>query len=156
MILFGNTIQTAKESYMICFPRITESSEPSHSNLSSTVSSTMLKIVQSDEFLCGKDQLPITNVFVLFKNLCRNSNVTSAELIKLRSFKLAKSCKQFTIYFRDPTDFEIYEDFKDLSLSDERASTEKTEDCSKDVWYQSKTFVKGFKDSLVNNKSIWN
>lgn len=113
----------------------------------------MLQIVQSDQFLGGKDQLPITNVFVLFKNVC-----SSADLIELRSFKLGKSCKQFTIYFRDPHDFEIFDDgFKDLSLADEVkavSSAEKTD--VTDVWYQAKTFVKGFKDSLVNNKSIWN
>lgn len=156
MILFGNTIQTAKESYLICFPRASETCNSTVTNLTSAVSSTMLKIVQSDEFQSGKDdQLPTTNVFVLFKNVCKNNH---ADLIELRSFKLAKSCKKFTIYFRDPTDFEIFDDnFKDLSLSEEKAvRTEKTEDLFEDIWFQSKNFVKGFKDSLVNNKSIWN
>lgn len=117
----------------------------------------MLKIVQSDEFLSGKDQLPVTNVFVLFKDLCNSSK--SDNLIELRNFRLAKSCKQFTINFRDPTDFEIFDDdFKDLSLSDMvKLRAEKTDNCAGEgVWYQSKTYVKGFKDALVNNKSIWN
>jgi hypothetical protein len=159
MILFGSTIQTAKESYQISFPYINEISEGSRSSDVSLISSIMLELVQIDGLLNLEETLPLTNVFILFKRKkCDNQNDHQQDLIELRNFKLSKSCKQFKIMFRDPSDFEIFDENYDEKSENnvcENRENIKT-DVSDDIWYQSKIYVKGFKDSLVNNKTIWN
>lgn len=150
IILFGNTIHTPKESYHITLPTINEAIIPTFVNETAEVRKILLRLIQHDDLIAvHKDQLPPTNVFVLFK---RSSPIDDhPDLNKLRNFKLSKSCKKFSIHFRDSTDFEIFdESFQGLSLS------EKPESEEEELWYQSKTFVKGFKDILVNNQSIWN
>lgn len=155
MILFGSTIQTAKESYQIHFPNINEISLPAHINEATLVSTTMLELVQIDGFLNVEDGLPVTNVFILFKRRKGDLKEQHEDLIELKNFKLSKSCRQFKINFRDPSDFEIFDDeFKEMSLTENYSK--KTDQTCDDIWYQSKAYVKGFKDSLVNNKTIWN
>lgn len=74
---------------------------------------------------------------------------------ELRNFKLSKSCKKFVIQFRDSTDFNIFEeDFQGLNLNNKVCEVDNVTPI--EIWFQPKTFVKGFKDVLVNNKSIWN
>lgn len=152
MIIFGNTIHTPKESYKIVFPDIKETSL---TNINETVEvkKILLRIIQDDDLKTNdKDQLATTNVFILFKRL--EPIEEHPDLNELRNFKLAKSCKKYSIHFRDSSDFEIFdENFQELSLSEKPLLDKEEEDA---FWYQSKTFVKGFKDILVNNNSIWN
>jgi hypothetical protein len=110
----------------------------------------LLQLIQHDDLIAiHKDQLPTTNVFVLFRRSTPLED--NPDLTQLRNFKLAKSCKKFSIHFRDSSDFEIFdESFRELSLSDKPPTDDE------ELWYQSKTHVKGFKDILVNNQSIWN
>jgi hypothetical protein len=161
MILFGSTIQTAKESYQILFPHFDDISATSQINEMSVIASTMLELVQVDGLLNIEETLPITNVFILFKRRKQDNEERQDDLIELRNFKLAKSCRQFNIKFRDPYDFEIFDDnnfdkFKDLSLKESNWTNKTDQSSSEEIWYQSKAYVKGFKDSLVNNKTIWN
>lgn len=153
MVLLGSTIHTAKESYQILFPSVNELILPTLVNEASVVKMILLKIIETDELKSSDKQLlQATNVFVLF----RQSNPTDgqSEFNELRNFKLPKSCKQFAIHFRDSSDFNIFEeDFQGMSLAEKLPV-----DCVEtetEIWYQSKLFVKGFKDILVNNKSIW-
>lgn len=155
MILFGSTIQTAKESYQISFPYINEISEVSSFNDVSFISSTMLELVQIDGFLNLEENLPLTNVFILFKRKRCDTEDHHQDLIELKNFKLSKSCKQFQIMFRDPSDFVIFDDNNCDKTENVFECNNKT-DLSDEIWYQSKIYVKGFKDSLVNNKTIWN
>lgn len=153
MILFGNTIHTVKESYQILFPVNGNHVSPSFINESNVIKMILLQIIQHDE-LKSTDQhlLPTTNVFVLFRHC---SPLDHNELNPLTNFRLAKSCKKFSIEFNDSFEFDIFEEgIKDMSLS-EKPSDEFKEEGS-GTWYQAKAYVKGFKDILVNNKSIWN
>lgn len=150
LLLFGSTVHTAKESYEIVFPNINETLLPTLVNETTLVKSILLGIVQNDDLECDKHQLPATNVFVLFKRSQPIADDCDL-MIELRNFKLPKSCRKFSIRFRDLSDFDIFDEgFQALSLCDEPKKT------PEELWYQSKTFVKGFKDILVNNKSIWN
>lgn len=151
MILFGSTIHTPKESYEITFSKFNETLLPTFINETAEVRKILLRIIQNDDLKTSdKDQLPQTNVFILFKR--QVPVVEHPDLKELRNFQLAKSCKRFSIHFRDSSDFDIFdENFQGLSLT-EKPSTDAEEE---EFWYQSKTFVKGFKDILVNNQSIW-
>lgn len=152
MLIFGSTIHTAKESYLIQFPSTNENTLPTLYNETTLVRRILLRLIENDELkACDKNLLHPTNVFALFKK--PETNDDNSSLSALKCFQLPKSCRKFAIQFRDSSDFDIFEDFKDLSLN----TKEKT-DLSLDhgEWYQSKIYVKGFKDILVNNKSIWN
>ena len=119
-------------------------------NDSSTLKRILLQLIQNDNL--HYTQLAATNIFVLFN---RPIAIDNSDLIELRDFKLNRSCKKFRISFRDVSpdhDFAIFQDnFHDMNLNDEK--TEKEEE--KAFWYQSKIFIKGFNDILVNNNSIW-
>lgn len=150
MFVFGGTIHTAKESYVIHFPAISPQTFPTFVNESSAVKRLLLKVIEVDE-LKPCDALQATNVFILFKK--QETLDDSSDLLALRNFQLPKSCRKFSIKFRDSLDFEVFDDnFKELSLDEKQPESES----GSSTWYQSKTFVKGFKDVLVNNKSIWN
>lgn len=155
MIIFGSTVHTAKECFQITFPSVNESSLPTLFNETSTLNMILLKIVESDELKqSGKHQLPPTNVFVLFRKSQPRHIEEHPHLRELKNFKLIKSCRKFQIHFRDSSDFSIFEEgFEELSLSESSPADE--EEAEDDTWYQSKTHVKGFKDILVNSKSIW-
>ncbi|CRK95016.1 CLUMA_CG008502, isoform A [Clunio marinus] len=150
MILFGSTIHTAKESYLINFPKVNDDLLPTYVNETSEVKKILLKIIQNDDLrLCDKTSLGLTNIFVLFRKVADYE--ISSDFIELPNFKVSKSCNTFSLNFRDSTDFDIFdEEFQELTLSEVTAIND-----SQEVWYQSKTFVKGFKDILVHSKSIW-
>lgn len=156
MILFGSTIHTAKECYQISFPPVAESIPKTNINVSEAVNKIMLNTITIDELTpCDKNSLPNTNVFIMLR---RSESIDDHPELKEVHFQLAKSCKKFEIHFRDNSDFSIFEDFQDLSLA-EKSDTDKalpeSHVAETEIWYQLKTFVKGFKDILVNNKSIW-
>lgn len=92
--------------------------------------------------------MPATNVFVLFNKI---TPIETDDLTEIRDFRLNKSCKKFSIKFNDATSFEVFQDFDEILMIKE----EKTEEEGA-AWYQSKVYIKGFTDVLVNNKSIWN
>lgn len=150
MFVFGGTIHTAKESYTIHFPAINPKTFPTFVNETTAVKRILLKVIEIDE-LKHSNALQATNVFILFQK--QEILDDSSDLLALKNFQLPKSCRKFSIQFRDSLDFEVFdENFKELSLDEKKPENES--DAS--IWYQSKTFVKGFKDILVNNKSIWN
>lgn len=153
MVLLGSTIHTAKESYKIVFPAVSEIIMPTFVNETSVVKMILLKIIETDELKPGDKQLlQPTNVFVLFQQQSLIDD--KAELNELKNFKLPKSCKKFAIHFRDSSDFKIFEeDFQGMSINEK--SPDVFNETEPEIWYQSKLFVKGFKDILVNNKSIW-
>lgn len=134
------------------FPPTNTEQLPTHINESKTVQQILLKLVNSDLRPCDKFVLPATNVFILFKRLELPEDENPL-LREIQDFKLPKSCRRFHLHFRDGFDFEIYEDLKNLSV-DEKTSTEDPPLENK-TWLLSEIFVKGFKDTLVNNKSIW-
>lgn len=153
MFILGSTVHTAKESYRIIFPTVSRTLMPTLFNESLAVNQILLKLIESDEFKQSeRNLLPATNLFVLFKQPV-NVKDQNDNMNELRNFKLTKSCKKFVIQFRDSTDFDIFEeDFQELNLDNNR----KNEDnAPAETWLQSKVFAKGFKDALVNNKSIW-
>lgn len=154
MFLFGNTIHTVKESYHIFIPETDETLPPPFDNDTNVINMTLLRILQTEGLKPSNRILPQTNVFVLFG---RQEPVEDhPELIWLKNFNLSKSCKKHVIHFRDPSDFQVLEDdFVDLKLSETTEINNKT-DSQQYYWLQSKTYIKGFKDVLVNNKSIWN
>lgn len=126
---------------------------PTFVNESAVVKMILLKIIETDELKpCDMQLLQATNVFVLFQK--PNINDENSEFNELRNFRLPKSCKQFLIHFCDSSDFSIFEDFQGMCLSEK--TPEAFDRQNSDIWYQSKLYVKGFKDTLVNNKSIWN
>ena len=152
MFIFGNTIHTPKESYQITIPSVSESIVPTFINETAEVRKILLRAIQHEDLMStDKNQLPPTNVFILFK---RFSPIDShPDLIELRDFRLTKSCKKFSIHFKDSSDFEIFDEtFQGLSLNEVAETVQQNEV----FWYQSKTYIKGFKDVLVNNQSIWN
>lgn len=151
LLLFGSTVHTAKEAYEIMFPKVNEILLPTLVNETAIVNAILLRIVQNEDLKCDKHQLPATNVFVLFKRSQPLADDNIDLMIELRNFKLSKSCRKYLFKFSDTSDFEVFdENFQELSLC------EKEKDDSEEFWYQSKTYVKGFKEILVKNKSIWN
>jgi hypothetical protein len=154
LIIFGSTIHTAKECYQVMFPKINSTIPPTFVNETSAINTILLKLIQCDELkVSEKDLLAPTNVFVLFKR--PQPTDEHPELNELRNYKLPKSCKKFSINFRDSSEFEIFtneleEEFQNVSINDLEEET-----FGDEIWFQSKHFVKGFKDVLVNNKSIW-
>lgn len=152
-LIFGKSIFTAYEAYEVILPMLNSSTATSI-NETSTLKQILLQLIQNDNL--HYTQLAATNIFVLFN---RPIAIDNSDLIELRDFKLNRSCKKFRISFRDVSpehDFEIFQDdFTDmLNLSDKKTEKEEAYE-EKSVWYQSKIFVKGFNDVLVNNNSIW-
>jgi hypothetical protein len=127
---------------------------PTYFNETAMLRKTLLHMIQSDLKL-PSNSLKATNVWFLFnrkdKNLQENTN-----LHEIREFKLNKSCKIFHIHFQDSSEFDIFEEeFNNLSIGEDKHDSEKTDEQNNIRWYQSRTYVKGFNDILVNNKSIW-
>lgn len=155
IILFGTTPWTPKESYSIMLPKVNDTVLPTFVNESTEVKKILLQIIQNEELkTTDKNQLPQTNVFVLLK---RSEPIGEhPDLNELPNFRLAKSCKKYSIIFRDSLDFEIFdENFQELSLTEKSSPAVDNDAEGEKFWYQSKTHVKGFKDILVNNQSIW-
>lgn len=155
LILFGSTIHTVKESYEV----ITPESVPKqlHSNLendTNAINSTLLRIIQTEGLKPSCQLLPQTNVFILFGRPDPVEDLP--DFICLESFNLSKSCKKHVVVFRARDDFNIHQDLSALHLDDEPTEPAETAASKQYHWMQSRTFVKGFKDQLVNNKSIWN
>jgi len=153
LVIFGSTVYTAKEAYEILFPEVNESILPTLVNETSLIKTILLKIIQNNA--SDLTVMPPTNVFILFKRYQPIED--HPELTELKNFKLSKSCRKISIHFRDSSDFKILEDFneefQELNLNETSSNNVEVEH---EIWYQSRTFVKGFKDILVNNKSIWN
>jgi hypothetical protein len=124
---------------------------PAHVNETSALRKTLLQIITNEQ-LKHQSQLPLTNAFILFN---RYEPTTNENLSEIRHFKFNKSCKIYTLNFRDTSDFEIFQE-NYQEVEEEGVLKVKEETAASDNWYQSKTFVKGFNDTLVNNKSIWN
>jgi hypothetical protein len=154
MILFGSTLQSIKECFEVFIPGTDGSLTRPVKSDTKVINEIFLRILQT-EGLKPDSLLPQTNVFILFGRLAPVEN--NPELIWVKSFKLSKSCKKRVIHFRGPSDFEILEDsFINMSLSEKVSETTTEAEPQQYYWMQSKTYVKGFKDILVNNKSIWN
>jgi hypothetical protein len=78
------------------------------------------------------------------------------------NFRVPTSCSSTTISLTNTySHFSIFSDFENLTMYEKNTAETKTEnentgsDCEIS-WHQSQIIVKGFKDILVNNKSIWN
>jgi hypothetical protein len=127
---------------------------PSYINESNALRKVILQLIQHEQ-LQNLPQISCTNVFILFHRQTRCTE--NSDLYEIRNFKLNKSCRQFSIHFRDTTEFEIFqEDFDNLTLAQHNLNHQPKQDTSENhFWYQSKIFVKGFNDVLVNNQSIW-
>lgn len=115
----------------------------------------MLLIIENDELKPNDHHLTTTNVFILFKHPKPEDHADQL-LVELRNFKLSKSCRKFSIKFRGSSDFDIFQEFQDISLNEKPLIVKDSDEVEDGVWYQSKTFVRGFKDGLVNEQSIWN
>ncbi|CAG9811243.1 unnamed protein product [Chironomus riparius] len=153
IILFGSSIQTAKEAYKIIFPSTNSNVTPTFINETSNIKKVFLQLLQSDDLKDALESpLTVTNTFVLYERRCRNDEKISTNLFEVRNFKLNKSCKKFLINFTDSSNFEVFqEDFEELKISEHEVVVEKVEE----IWFQSKIFVKGFSDLTTDNKSIW-
>lgn len=148
MFLLGGTIHTAKESYTIKFsPNIKDDHFPGDEE--ATARHILLKILEHKDMKMIHDHtLYTTNMFLLFKRDCLA--IDDSDFSELLDYELPNSCKKFFITFKYPNhQFEIFEEhFQEMDLCD-------TEEAEAAKWCQSKQFVRGFKDVLVNNKSIW-
>lgn len=117
-------------------------------NQSSSLRHSILQLIQSD-LSQTSTQFPATNIFLIFNRLIPIDS-DRADLIQIRDFKLGKNCKKFRISFKERSEkFEIYQDDGIVEENINRVENEEA------YWYQSKVFIKGFNDVLVNNKSIW-
>jgi hypothetical protein len=151
VILFGSCLASAKESYQIHFPQTAVEAQPSYVNETSALQKVLLQIITSDQMKATNKALPITNTFLLF-NRNKPATTDNLELSLLRNFKLNRTCKKITFNLRDASEFEIYQETNEQ----QQQHGARTDEPESDNWYQSKVFVKGFNDILVNNKSIWN
>lgn len=163
LIIFGKTLSTASEAYEICYPysKLHRDEDRSISfNEVSFLRKTLLQIIANENLKNHtQNQLPVMNTFCLIKMNSSENIIDSSELTHIRNFKLNSSCKKFTINFRDTNEFQIFqEEFDELNLN-ESVLSEKDHNSQlpeNTQWYQSKIYIKGFQDNLVNNKSIWN
>lgn len=87
--------------------------------------------------------LPITNVYILIKKSKHNLEQEEHFLPK-DNFKMPANCTQVNFDFNE-SKASIGSDYLDSNNACEC-------ECQ---WYQSKEIIKGFKDELVNGKSIW-
>lgn len=151
IILFGSSVQTAKEAYKILIPSTNPSVLPTFINESSTVRQILLQLIQSDDLnSIFSTPLPVTNTFVLFERKCLENRHDN--LLELKNFKLNKSCRKFLINFVSSTDFEVFDDDDQMVKENVDVAGNVDED---EVWYQSRIFVKGFNDATVDTKTIW-
>jgi hypothetical protein len=120
-----------------------------------------MKLVLCNDFIdrYAKLKIPSTNMFVLVKRNEVNSKKT--DKFQLCDFDLPRSCSKFnvTIELEDPSteltccdDVEINTGECMMSIGNlEKLSIDND---SEKKWYQSNIVVKGFKDKLVNGKSV--
>lgn len=153
LILFGSTLSTPKESYLIKLPATTKFHNHEQSHLDESLRQVLLNLVQN-EMLDNKKVLKTTNMHVLIKHPAVPSETFGDDLTNLKrlgDFKTPVSCHNVIIHLKNSNDFQIFDDFQNLTVNVNETKTE-----SESSWYQSQIVVKGFNDILINNKSIWN
>lgn len=160
LILFGSTLATPLESYLIKLPATRKSSEEI-SFSEEQLRQILLQLVQSGD-LDVKKNIRTTNMFVLIRNPLLEAESLGDDITNFRNlgnFRVPSSCQLTTINLINVynSNFSIFKDFENLSMHETSSTTEiKTEIDNSTSWHQSQIIVKGFKDVLINNKSIWN
>lgn len=135
------------EAYKLYLPTFDNKSPTTAITESSMFRRVLFQLIKNEDISDMSQQiLPATNIFIMFNAIPANNE---HNYIELRDFKLSKSCKKFTIIFKDATKFKVFQDFDSiLSIEDSREETVKDEEST---WYLSKISIKGFNDVWTTN-----
>ena len=122
-----------------------------HSNVNSNetdiLNQILLSVSQNMSQQPIKKPLKPCNIFILLKTKTPvENNHQSSNFSSFNDFEVPSSCSQMNINFKNLAHFSIFEDFGELTISDEKKCTS---------WLLCNGFVKGFNDVLIKNKSIW-
>ncbi|KAG5670562.1 hypothetical protein PVAND_000816 [Polypedilum vanderplanki] len=155
VFIFGSHLTTAKECYEINLPFMNNNNVEVKYNETTTLRNVLLQIITNDRLKIS-NHLPITNCFLLLNR--HKPTTDNVELSQIREFRLNKNCKKFTLNIRDASKFVIFQESESVQdpPKDEEKLNQVLIDPAIDNWYQSRVYVKGFNDTLVNSKSIWN
>lgn len=169
IILLGCTVTTAKEAYHLRLPEVNRKhSASNHENSISRVRQSMFRILNTRDELLDKfsKSMHPTNLFVLLK---KNKSTQLVEQgFKISGFScLPNKCtkvflniipKKSETIMNCCKDLVIFNDFQSLSIDNVKwhDNLSKIEDVQYDfIWYESKSVIKGYKETTIKGKTIW-
>lgn len=184
VIAFGATTFTAKEAFVVKFPRISANhTVENHSNSSQTIiRNVILPIITSTQFFdLNCSVLKPTNMFVFLMPKDGSDFKLSGQFQQRNNLKLPTLCRTTLLNINNNThetelnccrNLTIFNDFEapppaaefvDMQRNDEITQQENSstsdngEKSAKtcDCFYECNIVLKGYKDQLIKGKSIW-
>ncbi|XP_058833331.1 uncharacterized protein LOC131691147 [Topomyia yanbarensis] len=185
LVLFGSTVYTAKEAFVINVPGINRNHYPQyHRNaLEGSLNQLKMKLTLADNIHCKPKVTRPTNMFLLISAKTSEStqdtmkdnelNLDNGQLIE--GYTLPSKCHKYVINLANANGTQLHcckemEVFRDLTLNLEiddacveslreariSESSEKSENYTRAMWYQIGNGFKGYKNVSVKGKSVWN
>ncbi|XP_065086082.1 uncharacterized protein LOC135708061 [Ochlerotatus camptorhynchus] len=180
MVLFGSTVYTAKEAFVINLPMADENHYAQHhrQGLESALKQITKQIILAEELCPSGKFIGPTNTFMLLGlvPMCRTEQSRmSSEVIEYRpieNYQLPASCQKYVIdvsvrgvcneklicckrmnVFSDSFQSMQIEEMKEV-MNDKKQ--QEVHENPENMWYQIGKGIKGYKDVLIRGKSIWN
>ncbi|XP_055529897.1 uncharacterized protein LOC129721405 [Wyeomyia smithii] len=174
MILFGPTIYTAKEAFVINIPEINTNHYPQYHrhSMETMLKQLAMKVTVAEELHDKPKVTSPTNTFLLL-NLSPIFTELSEEDVEnwqmIDDYSLPNSCQKYIInLFNQSTnskqlhcckEMEVFNDqVKDLGIAKQRSQVFNQEtlgSTSGKTWFQIGNGLKGLKNNLIKGKSIW-
>ncbi|XP_058464801.1 uncharacterized protein LOC131438661 [Malaya genurostris] len=161
MVLFGTTVYTAKEAFLINVPKINRNHHRNSSE--AALKQLAMKLTLADEIQLKPKVKGTTNTFLLigmnssesFKNSTLRADLDSDTWHLLEEYEVPQKCPTLVINLtRQMDSMEIYCDMTS-KLNIGNSSKEVVPVCDKVMWYKIGNGLKGFKDVLIKGKSVW-
>ncbi|KAK4887619.1 hypothetical protein RN001_003890 [Aquatica leii] len=172
LIIFGSSIHTAKEIYTIRIPSLAFGHlEENHVRINCKHQHKVMRnIVFSDAWVKAMNSsFPPTNMYVLIEkcDVKHDGQKTDLDFQLTKQYSMCSRVKNVCIHLSYDENSKhnccknlvIFEDLKDKENSNiNDASNSNTNDTTDEViekmlWFQSKTFIKGFKECFINGVS---
>ncbi|XP_035897949.1 uncharacterized protein LOC118505779 [Anopheles stephensi] len=175
MVLFGKTIYTAKEAFVIKMPTVDANHFGANHRrkLESILRNTGLQLTQCDEFVTEQIVLGDTNVFVMVQLPISSEPVGKLYgMNMLDEYQLPRKCASYAIDFKLATASEeelsnscckqvtIYSEHTELSsdasaIDDTQKKEAEAESAWNNRWFLLDTVVNGFSLKSAKNNQLW-
>uniref|UniRef100_A0A182WDX2 MAD2L1-binding protein n=1 Tax=Anopheles minimus TaxID=112268 RepID=A0A182WDX2_9DIPT len=172
MILFGKTIYTAKEAFVITIPSAdaTHLGRNHQRTLENILRTIGLQLTLCEEFATVQNELGDTNIFVMLKLSAPPERPVSMNV--LDDYQLPRKCATYAITLKTADDcvdalpnscckqLEVYSDHTDQSLTstaqqDKQHSPPKTEATANALWFLLDTVVSGYSIKTAKQYKLW-
>lgn len=178
MVLFGSTLYTAKEAFIINIPNVDRKHYPQHhrQGLEAAMKLLTRHIILSEDLRPSGRFVGPTNIFVVLKMPLSHETEqlsTTCEYRLIDGYQLPMNCHKYVINvcIRGACDgklvcckqMDVFSDsMQVLKIHDSGETSGNTQESTDDLlkketmWYQIGKGFKGYNDILIRGKSIWN